>query len=647
MKFLTLTVFLSSLTGFYSICREDNLSNHWAYQTIDKPTIPKVEKNEWCKEPLDFFILKKLEENKINPNKQCSSTTWLRRVHFDLIGLPPSLELVKNFSGKDTPKFRKEIVDRLLESPHFGERWARHWLDLARYGDSTGIHEDVVRPSWAWRDWVVQAFNKDMPFDQFTIEQLAGDLLPNATLSQKVATGFHRAAPFNTEGGTPKEARRSYQVLDRVNVTGTVWLGTTMECAQCHDHFYDPISQKEYYQLVAIFNNTPDEMGKSIGAGRSAMAGPTVKIGNSTTFVMQEMPKKRMTQIFLRGNYESKGEKVSPGVPSFLHIPTSETPKDRLGLAKWLTDPQNPLTPRVTVNRLWTEIFGSGLVSTGADFGTQGDSPTHPKLLDWLAADFVEGNWSMKSILRKIVLSSTYSQSPEVETGKNKLDPKNRFLGRFPKLRLSAEAIRDNALSIAGILTPSLGGPPIYPPQPDGIWWIRDDKSPKYDVSKGEARYRRTLYTIWRRTYLHPTLANFDAPNRVTCSVTRERTNTPLQALTLMNDPIFLEAAFGLARRLFKEQIHSSVESVIRIGFQLATTRKPNDDEVEVLTKIYEKSMKKFSADNEAAYKLTDSVRGELSLGFSPLHTSEIASLASWFHIANALLNLDETISKG
>ena len=621
--------------------------SHWAYRKPVRPSLPQVKNPKWCKQPIDHFVLQKLEEADLQPSPAASPSTWFRRVHFDLTGLPPKIEEIEDFLDKDSPGFRSKVVDRLLDSPHFGERWARHWLDLARYGDSTGIHEDVVRPSWAWRDWVVQAFNDDMPFDQFTIEQLAGDLLPDATLAQKVATGFHRAAPFNTEGGTPKEARRTYQVLDRVNVTGTVWLGATLECAQCHDHFYDPISQKEYYQLVAFFNNTPDEMGKSIGAGRAAMTGPTVQVGDASTFVMQEMQKKRTSQIFLRGNYETKGEKVLPKVPGFLHAPDQEAPDNRLGLAQWLVDPENPLTPRVTVNRWWTEIFGTGLVRTGADFGTQGEAPSHPDLLDWLAVDFVEQNWSMKKLLKQIVLSSTYAQSPRISPDNKTKDPQNRLLIRFPKLRLSAEAIRDNALAVGGLLTPALGGPPAYPPQPDGIWWIRDDKSPRYVTSTGEQRYRRSLYTIWRRTYLHPTLSNFDAPNRVTCSADRGRTNTPLQALTLMNDPIFLEAGFGLARRMFDRSKSHSIKDAIRFGFCLSTTRNPDQKETDALRELYEKSLRKFSKDGDSAYKLLNSVRGELALGVSPLNASEVALLAAWFQVANVLLNLDETISKG
>ena len=573
---------------------------HWSYVSPRLPELPKVSNPDWCKLPIDRFVMAEMDRRGLKPNPPAPPEVWLRRVSFDLIGLPPGLDEIDSIVRDDSPESRQLAVERLLKSPHFGERWARHWLDLARYGDSTAIHEDVIRPSWAWRDWVIQAFNEDMPFDRFSIEQLAGDLLPKPTMQQRIATGFHRAAPFNTESGTPKEARRTYQVLDRVNVTGTVWLGATLECAQCHDHKYDPISQKDYYRLYAYFNNTPDEMGKNIGAGRAAMAGPTLKVGGTTTFVMQEMAKPRRTRIFKRGNYETPGENVTVGLPGFLHTPEPDLPKNRLGLARWLVDKANPLTARVTINRWWSEIFGAGLVRTGTDFGSQGEPPTHPELLDWLAVEFMENGWSMKHVLRKIVLSSTYGQSSSLTPEKLASDVDNHFLSRAPRLRLSAEAIRDNALSVAGILSPAMGGPPVYPPQPDGIWWIRDDKSPVYKTSMGEDRYRRSLYTIWRRSYPHPTFSNFDAPNRITCAAERDRTNTPLQALTLLNDPIYLEAALGFARRMSGESAPASIEERIRKGFRLATAREPEAKEVALLADLFNSRLERFLKDAQA-----------------------------------------------
>ena len=597
MRRLILIVILFSVETF---AEEERAGlDWWAFQPVVRPVPPSVEGQEKLG-AVDAFVRLRLAKEDMDPAPRAERGTLIRRLHFDLTGIPPTVQEIAAFEADRSKGAYAALVDTLLASRHFGERWARHWLDLARYGDSTAIHEDIIRPSWAWRDWVIQAFNEDMPFDRFSIEQLAGDLLPKPTMQQRIATGFHRAAPFNTESGTPKEARRTYQVLDRVNVTGTVWLGATLECAQCHDHKYDPISQKDYYRLYAYFNNTPDEMGKNIGAGRAAMAGPTLKVGGTTTFVMQEMAKPRRTRIFKRGNYETPGENVAVGLPGFLHSPEPDLPKNRLGLARWLVDKANPLTARVAVNRWWSEIFGSGLVRTGTDFGTKGDPPTHPELLDWLAVEFMENGWSMKHMLRVIVLSSTYGQSSALTPEKLAADGDNRFLSRAPRLRLSAEAIRDNALSIAGILSPAMGGPPVYPPQPDGIWWIRDDKSPVYKTSMGEDRYRRSLYTIWRRSYPHPTFSNFDAPNRITCAAERDRTNTPLQALTLLNDPIYLEAALGFARRMSGESAPASIEERIRKGFRLATAREPEAKEVALLADLFKSRLERFLKDAQA-----------------------------------------------
>ncbi|MFP6691451.1 MAG: DUF1549 and DUF1553 domain-containing protein, partial [Pirellulales bacterium] len=616
---------------------------HWAYAPPARPALPEVEDPNWCRTPIDYFVLAMLENRGLPPSAEADRTTWLRRASLDLVGLPPSADEIEQFLADSSDEAKARVVDRLLSSPHFGERWAQPWLDLARYGDSTGIHEDELRPTWAWRDWVIGALNDDMPFDQFTVEQLAGDLLPGPTPQQRVATGFHRASPLNTEAGTPKEARRTRQVLDRVNVTGTVWLGTTFQCAQCHDHRHDPLTQREYYSLAAFFNNTPDESGGDVGPGRIRMAGPQLKVAGTSTFVMQEMAKSRATRVFQRGNYETPGDVISPVLPNFLHAPAEDSPANRLGLARWIVDPANPLTSRVTVNRWWAEVFGAGLVRTIGDFGAMGDRPTHPELLDWLAVEMVERGWSMKHILRTIVLSSTYAQSSRVTA--RQADPDARWLSRAPRLRLSAEAIRDNALSIAGLLTPTVGGPPVYPPQPPNLWWIRDQKSPKYETSQGESRYRRSIYTVWRRTYLHPSLAVFDAPDRVTCTVDRERSNTPLQALTLLNDPIYLEAAFELAGKL--SSLDGGTEQGIARGFRMVTARTASERETARLVELYGGRLERFAADPKQARKLIESVRGDRLPGVDMGDDRAVAELGAWFHVANVLLNLDETITRG
>jgi hypothetical protein len=629
---------------------------HWAYVPPVRPPLPKVAAAEWCRTPIDFFVLAALERRGLAPSPPADRTTWLRRVSLDLVGLPPTIDEIDSFLADSSTDAEARVVDRLLSSPRFGERWARPWLDAARYGDSAGYHEDELRSSWPWRDWVIAALNADMPFDRFTVEQIAGDLLPDATLEQRVATGFHRAAPFNSESGTPPEARRSAQVIDRVNVTATVWLGTTLECAQCHNHKYDPFTQRDFYRLLAYFNNTPDETGPPAGEGRDSMAGPTVVVGGTTTLVMQEMPEPRVTRIFRRGNYETPGDSVSPGLPRALHPPAEGLPANRLGLARWIVDPANPLTARVVVNRWWNEIFGAGIVRTPEDFGIQGERPTHPELLDWLAVEFVENGWSMKRLLRSIVLSAAYGQSSSVTATALAADPDGRWLTRAPRFRLPAEGMIDNALAVAGLLSPAIGGPPVYPPQPDDIWWIRDAKSPVYRTSGGENRYRRSVYAVWRRNSLHPSLAAFDAPDRITCSVNRGRTNSPLQALTLLNDPIFLEAAFGLARRLVADEPPASlsrngtepdgtVERRIVRGFRLATSRTPTAAETARLVDFYRARLERFRADPNAASRLIESVRGDMAVG-APAAPVAI-ELAAWFNVATVLLNLDETITKG
>ena len=621
---------------------------HWAYVRPVRPPLPEAADRSWCRSPIDFFVHAAAASRGLAPSPPADPATWLRRVSLDLTGLPPSLAELDAFLADTTPAARERVVDRLLDSPHFGEKWATPWLDAARYGDSTGVHEDELRPSWAWRDWVIAAFNADMPFDRFTVEQLAGDLLPDATNDQRIATGFHRASPCNLEGGTPAEARRSAQLIDRVNVTATVWLGTTLECAQCHNHKFDPVTQRDYYRLLAYFNNTPDETGPEVGPGRSAMGGPMLAVAGTTTFVMQELPTPRQTRIFVRGNYETPGETVSAGLPKWLHVPAGDLPPNRLGLARWIADPANPLTSRVTVNRVWGELFGAGLVRTPEDFGVKGERPTHPKLLDWLAVEFVEQGWSLKKLLRLIVLSATYGQSSWVPAEALAADPDNRWLMRAPRLRLSAEGIRDNALAIAGLLSPAIGGPPVYPPQPADLWWIRDDKSPKYLTSRGEERFRRSLYTVWRRAYVHPTFAAFDSPDRITCTVARGRTNTPLQALALLNDPIFTDAAFGLARRLGgpEASVGGGVEGSVASAFRAATARPPAAAEVARLAELYRGRRERFTSDPDAARELIEAVRGDQPSGLLATDDAGASHLAASFLVATAILNLDETVTR-
>jgi hypothetical protein len=874
---------------------------HWAYEAPQRPVVPAG------KNAVDHFVRAKLAEEGLTPSPEADRATLLRRVSLDLIGLPPTPAEVDAFLADAKPDACERVVDRLLASPQFGVRWARPWLDLARYADSHGFQRDDLRDLWPYRDWVVRALNADMPFDQFTIEQLAGDLLPNATEDQIIATGFNRCAPCNVEAGTEPEENRVNQVFDRVNTLGAVWLGSTIECSQCHDHKFDPFTRRDYYQLFAFFNNTaleadranpktpgsirfigpyralgdpakvaertaleaerdklktaiagrekqlvaeaaewearlaaetkdaaqehvlevsdfdslagsahriledksvllsddnlpatdtytvtvrttvtsitgiklealtdpslPGEgpgrgdanrpnfvlnefsatatpsdrkdapaplnfvkarasfsqknfpveellteatgdkqngwainpefhkphwaifecaepVGFSNGAtltfkltqnfgggrtiGRLRLSAITGHMGGEPlsadlaaiiarprdkrtpaqakkltgyqnlhdqpladlreqlrkadlkflaqkpeqTLVMQELAEPRVSTMFNRGVYTDRGEPVQPATPAILTT-TKTDQHTRLDLARWLVSRDNPLTARVTVNRWWAELFGRGLVGTAEDFGIKGEQPTHPELLDWLACEFMDGGWSMKKILRAIVTSATYRQSSRITPELLARDDQNKLLARGPRHRLDAETIRDNALSIAGLLSLKQGGPPIRPPQPDGLWEKVGGQKYDYVVSPGEAKYRRGLYVVLKRGAPYPSFVNFDASARMACTVKRSRSNTPLQALTLLNDPVYVEAAQALAKRIVVEQPTSDVEARIRYAFRLAVARTPRDGELGTLRKL-------FDAEHAAA--------GEDS---------------AWYAVATALLNLDETITKG
>ncbi len=839
-----------------------------------------------------------------------------------MTGLPPTLEEVEAFLKDASPTAYEKLVDRLLASDRYGERWAQQWLDLARYADSNGFQADQLRDSWAYRDWVIDAFNKDQPFDQFTIEQLAGDLLPNATLAQKIATGFHRTPTCNVEAGVQPEANRVNQVFDRVNTTGTVFLGTTIECCQCHDHKYDPFTQKDYYKLFAYFNNTPLEVkqdsgvqfdfvgpsmplplapemetrrqklkrelaalekertavreresarfaewekrieaaikkhpaewkpqaiqqasttggeefqiledgslllggsvpsttlyklqlagplknvigfkletladdslpGKGPGHGDAERAnfilseltihlkkpqgepreisltaakadfsqakwdvakaidgnrktgwaispqfhqshwatfrteapvqveaGETLelcldqnygrgrvigrvrvsllmgdeltadvpeeivallkkhkrkpkeqakleayfaesnaelkKLSGQTdrlekelaglkpdeTLVMVEMDQPRETFLLNRGNYLDPAKQVQPGTPGSLHPLDPELPSDRLGLARWLVDPANPLLARVTVNRWWAEIFGQGIVSTEEDFGTQAEYPTHPLLLDWLAVEFVQAGWSMKHVHKLMVMSAAFRQSSKLTPELAQRDPGNRLLARGPRFRLPAESVRDNALAIAGLLSTKMHGPPIMPYQPDGIWRAVGRNQPIWKTATDENRFRRGVYVVWKRGAPYPSFVNFDAPDRAACTVQRPRTNTPLQALTLLNDPAYAEMAFALAQRMLTEPAETTLEARLTYGFRLCVSREPNPKEFAILEKLYQSEKSKLQADPKIAAARLKNLLPRLRA-----KNVDQMEAAAWFAIANVLLNLDETMS--
>jgi hypothetical protein len=622
-------------------------ARHWAYVKPVRSGLPAVTNTSWPRQPIDHFILARLEQEGLRPSPEADRATLIRRLTLDLTGLPPTPSEVDAFLADQGPDAYERLVDRLLAAPAFGERWARPWLDLARYADSHGFQRDDLRELWAYRDWVVRALNADMPFDRFTVEQLAGDLLPGASDEQRIATGFHRSAPTNVEAGSEPEETRVNQVIDRVNTTAAVWLGTTLECAQCHDHKYDPFTQKEYYQLFAFFNGTALEADRTNPKvpGSIKFLGPTLTLPAvekaprpPTTLVMKELPQSRTTSVFVRGDYRQLGDGVRPGTPAVLHR-TPEGPANRLTLARWLVDRDNPLTARVQVNRLWAELFGRGIVSTVEDFGIRGERPTHPELLDWLAVQLMEDDWSLKKVLRSVVTSATYRQSSRLTPELLTRDDQNRLCSRGPRFRMDAEMIRDNALAVAGLLSRKQGGAPIRPYQPEGLWTKVGGDKVDYIVSPGADRFRRGIYVVWKRASPYPSFVNFDATARLACTVKRSRSNTPLQALTLLNDPVYVEAALALAARVLTECPEPSPETRLRHAFRLCLAREPRDAEVPVLRQLLERQ-------REAG--LASPAKIKLLIGTFPVPPDcAPEELAAWYAVAAALLNLDETITKG
>jgi len=889
---------------------------HWAYVHPGFPAPPKVKDARWPRNAIDQFVLARLEKEKLKPSPEAERAVLLRRVSLDLTGLPPTLEEVDVFLADKSPGAYEKAVDRLLASPAYGERWARPWLDLARYADTQGYEKDNRRNMWPYRDWVIKALNENMRFDQFTIEQIAGDMLPDATQDQKVATGFHRNTMTNTEGGTDNEEFRYEAVVDRVNTTFATWLGTTISCAQCHNHKYDPFSAVEYYRVMAFLNNTADadfdderptmkvfkpgqeaqlkklrdaekDAGKKlkdatstplfaqaqaewearvttqqiawetldpaefksaggatltktasksiqaeganptndtyvvtapIAAGkftgirlealetgaekalgrhanggfvlrevtlavkaagadsakpaawksvsadfsekkfdvtnlltgkgdgwavatfeeknrvrrsayfalvepldlpeggtltftlrhsdkhpganlrrfrlyatRSAEIGPPVTLPDevraalavaldkrnekqtklirdyytSTTpelkpqrdalaaakkaaedfdatipisSVMAELEKPRETHRHVRGAYLTKAEPVTPGTPASLHPFAANLPTNRLGFARWLVYTNNPLTARVIMNRFWEQYFGRGIVETVEEFGKQGEPPSHPELLDWLAAEFMRTGWDMKAMHKTIAMSATYRQASRVSTALLERDPNNRLLARGPRVRLEAEMLRDQMLTVSGLLSRKIGGPSVMPPQPEGVWQVVYSGD-RWQTSKGEDKYRRGLYTFWRRTAPHPAMTSFDAPSREFCVLRRNRSNTPLQALTTLNDPAGIEAAQALARRVASRK--EDAKGKATFAFRTVLSRTPRSEELNRIVALYERELANFKSNASAAGKMA---AGETDKSSAE---SNFAEQAAWTVIANVLLNLDEAITKG
>jgi mono/diheme cytochrome c family protein len=706
-------------------------STHWSFQPVKRPAFPAIKNETRVRNGIDRFILARLDKEGIAASREADKITLIRRLSLDLLGLPPTPGQVEMFLKDKSATAYESLVERLLNSPHYGEHQARLWLDGARYADSNGFTIDAPRSIWKYRDWVINAFNNDLPFDQFTIQQLAGDLLPKPTTDQLVATGFHRNTTINQEGGIDLEQFRVESVVDRVNTTSTVWLGLTVGCAQCHDHKFDPISQREYYQFFAFLNNcdeptleilspadearrkqiretlagvekqihrldptdadaierwergitegTRDNVPKDIAAiflvapaGRNAKQKQTLEsayrrndltrhlVGGLTsplstalnahllttrielqkarealkqkepnaitTMVVRERKTPRDTHVMLAGDFTRKGAKVMPGYLSAL--PATPRAANRLDLAKWIVDPANPLTSRVAVNRWWGQFFGVGIVETDNDFGTQGTLPSHPELLDWLASEFVASEWSMKSMHRLIVTSATYRQSSNARSDLDRVDARNRLLARQSRLRVNAEVVRDVTLAASGLLSPKVGGPSVFPPQPDGVYrFTQVDKA--WKASAGEDRYRRGMYTYFWRSAPHPQLVAFDAPDASSTCTRRNRSNTPLQALTLLNDAGFFEYAQGLAARIEREAPGDDAAK-LKHAFRICVSREPNDRELGRLKAFLVSQQADFMRNPEEANAV------------SPDKPKQ----APWVMVARVLLNLDEVITR-
>jgi hypothetical protein len=703
---------------------------HWAFVAPKRPALPKGSWDTRVRQPLDNFVFVRLEKAGLKPSPEADRYTLARRVALDLTGLPPSLAAVDRFINDKSPDAYEKFVDEMLKSPAYGERWAHVWLDLARYADSRGYATDNPRSIWKYRDWVVEALNTNMPFDQFTIEQIAGDLLPNPTQKQLIATAFHRNTLTNDEGGTNDEEFRVAAVVDRVNTTMAVWMGMTMACAQCHTHKYDPITQEEYFRFYAIFNQTEDadrgdesplltqltpeeeqrktkltaqvadlekklqqpiadvdaamqkwrkdakvdklpenidkiiavEAAKRTPQQQADLAkywqsvAPELKatrdqiaaqkkelaaIKGVSTPILKELGDKqqRKTKIHIRGNFLDEGKEVVPGLPAlFPPLPAGQS-LNRLGVARWLVDRGNPLTARVTVNRFWDQIFGVHLVDTPEDFGMRSKPPQHQDLLDWLAVELMEQKWDVQKFLKMLVTSATYRQSSRVTPELLERDPENHLFARGPRFRTSAETIRDQALVASGLLSAKMYGPSVRPPRPKLGLTAAFGGGTDWDASPGDDKYRRALYTEWRRTTPYPSMLTFDAPNRNVCTIARPRTNTPLQALVTLNDPVYIEAAQALARKMVKEG-GATPEARVQYGFRLALTRPPLPAETKRLVQLYQKARDDFAKNPKEAQQMATEPLGPLPAGMEPVE------LAAWTLVGNVMLNLDEVFAK-
>lgn len=575
---------------------------HWAYIKPELPIVPEVKNISWTTNEIDYFILRKLESKGMSPSKIEEKEILLRRVYFDIIGLPPSVSDIDNFISDKSPNAYEKIIDKLLESEAYGERMASIWMDLSRYGDSHGYQDDQERIMWPWRDWVIHAYNSNMPYDEFITWQMAGDMLPNATKEQILASGFNRNHKITQEGGVVPEEYRVEYVADRTVTSAKIMMGLTVECARCHTHKYDPITHDEFFSLYSFFNNVDEDglIGYGITAPKPNLTINSLDVKNELPFVnlpdslsdvtlmvMKETENLRNTYVLNRGSYDSPTKLVKPGTPeAVLKFDEEKYPPNRIGLSKWFFDKENPLTSRVTVNRIWQQFFGVGIVATPDDFGSQGNKPINPELLDWLAFTFQNNdNWNTKKFIKRIVMSSTYRQSSKIKKENLLIDPDNSYLANYPRQKLSAEMIRDNALATSGMLVQKVGGPSVKPIQPPGLW---DEVTGGgggslafYIPDTGENLNRRSLYTFWKRTVPPPSMMIFDAPTRDFCAPVRQKTSTPLQSLALMNDPQYQLAAENLSNNIFNEKT-SINEKIVKV-YRTITGRTPSIKEIDKL----------------------------------------------------------------
>ncbi len=676
---------------------------HWAYVRPMRPSLPEAGDREWPINTVDCFIARGHARHGLKPAAEADRRTLLRRLSFDLIGIPPTPAEIAALVADTSPNAYEKQVDRLLASPHYGERMAVYWLDVVRYGDTGGYHSDNHRDVWLFRDWTIDAFNKNVPFDRFTIEQLAGDLLPNASRDQKIASGYNRLLMTTEEGGAqPKEYTAKF-AADRVRNTASAWLGVTMGCAQCHDHKYDPFTTRDFYSFGAFFADvnelavgrqiqtpmsTADQAARlkqldqeiakvqnALGAGLPTPPTERPKVspnakepsGQSdrrgqetraereaqlkrereafekiipTTLITEAVPP-RVVRILPRGNWlDDSGEVVSPAIPASLgKLDTGDRRANRLDLARWFVSSDHPLVARVFVNRLWKQLFGQGIVKTLDDCGAQGAAPTHPELLDWLAVEFRESGWDVKRLVRLMVTSRTYRQLSEGNKESRQRDPTNLWLARQNRFRLDAEFVRDNALAVSGLLSRKIGGPSVKPYQPAGYWSFLNFPTRDYAADVDENQYRRGLYTYWQRTFLHPSLMAFDASTREECVAERARSNTPIQSLVLLNDPTYVEAARAFAQRMIHEG-GATVPQRLNFAYEAALGRPPQPAEARLLADLYEKHRKHYASDEKAARALLEVGQSKPAAGIQP------AELAACTSVARVILNLHETITR-